>query len=227
MAFVLLYKKEFNWWQMKNNEREIIKIPHCQHPGQKASKKQLNSWKISNYGKASGFVLEDETGIEIYSKGGDVYRDTDDFTFVYKEENAEDLTIEASVVDVDSAPTSIASTGVMLRQENNAGSFNINLRYLPWSEVAIMTWRDIDNPNSKDVTIKDFEHGTPVKLRLQKKGNKIIASCMNRDGMWQVVREVDIDINGTYLAGVTGFSGNNDMWFISKVKDVKIYEGIE
>lgn len=187
----------------------------------------INQWGVSNYLNAKGFVIEDESGINIYSNGADIYRDEDDFTFVYREADSENLTVEATVLDVDDPVASITSTGVMLRQDDTAGSFNVNLRYLPWLNTAIITWRGLDTPNSKDVTIKNVKYHSPVKLRLEKKGDLIIASCMNKAGEWQVVQEVSLPLYGKYLAGVTSFSGNNGLWFNSKVTDVRIYEGAE
>lgn len=190
----------------------------------------MNDWKISNYKNADGYAIEDENGISVYSSGEDIYYKQDDFTFVYQEESAADLTIEATVRDVDEPPSSIAGTGIMLRDEDTAGAFNVNVRYIPSAKNVIMTWRNTEHPNSGDKTVKEFVHHDPVKLRLQKKGDIIFVSCMDSEGNWQVVNELTVPFSGDYMAGVTSFSGgtlSKEMWFESRLEDVKIYEGAE
>ena len=191
----------------------------------------IGDWKVTNYTSSEGFVLEDEKGLTIYSNGQDIYRADDDFTFVYKEESAENLTIEASILDVDSAQTTFSSTGIMLRDENTSGSYNVSFRYLPSAKEAMVTWRNPEFSFSKDINVssvfEEFKYCDPVKLRLQKKGDVIIASCMDESGTWHVIKEVEVLMGDSYLAGVTSFSGNSDAWFTSRTEDVKIYEGIE
>ncbi len=187
----------------------------------------INNWKVSNYKNSAGYAIEDENGISIYSSGNDIFRAEDDLTFIYREESATDLTIETTVNVADIGENSNASSGVMLRQEDTANSYNVSLRYRPLAKSAIITWRDNAFPDSNYFSILDFEYSEPVKLRLQKKGDMVIASCMNSSGEWQIVNELKIPFTGTYMAGLTTISGDNALWFESRFEDVKIYEGAE
>ncbi|MBQ4517054.1 MAG: Ig-like domain-containing protein [Clostridia bacterium] len=194
-----------------------------------APSKFKNDWKVSNYLGSAGYAVEDDTGISIFSSGEDIYYKEDEFTFVSREVSG-DMTIEATVRDVEAAPTSIAGTGIMFRQEDTAGAYNVNIRYIPSNKGVIMTWRSPDFPNSTDTSVsreisKEFVYHDPVKLKLEKKGDIIVASCMDGNGTWHVVKEVNVPITGTYMAGATSFSGDpeNVQWFHSRVEDVKIY----
>ena len=64
-----------------------------------------------------------------------------------------------------------------------------------------------------------------MKLKLEKKGDVIIAYCMDASGTWHIVQEIPLALTGTFMAGATVFSGDpeNVLWFQGRVEDVKIY----
>jgi len=141
----------------------------------------LDEWLAVDVGGSlkGGQKCLPDGGIEIYGSGADIWNDSDQFRFVYRDVGG-DFTLSARIDGlVETEP--FAKGGLMLRRTLLPDSAHFLLHVFPNGRVVV-GWRETDGATMKEkrVGIGEF----PIWLRLSRSRGAITASYSNDGEQW-------------------------------------------
>ena len=186
----------------------------------------FGGWTMKKYGNADGISVFDNGKLTIASSGFDIFGNTDDFVYAYKEIECTESTasISATIESLENTHSSAAS-GVMFREKvsaadenNGAGAKNIIIRIQPNGSI-LMTYRTSSDWSTayKSGPVLTF----PAELKIEKEGN--MYSCYYKTShQWSKLGEIEIDMGNNILAGVAVFSRKENVSTSSQVSGIKI-----
>ena len=184
-----------------------------------------SGWNVKNYMTSQGYADIKQGKITLVSTGKNVWRDSDDFTFLYRSISARDgekVTITATIESFSGSKPD-ASIGLMFRDKDTADSYHVHhrftlnggLRYVYRNDESLADASRTDIPDaqkkywgSQTGVLYEFSKNIsfPAKLKLVKDGN-MVTGYYQKDGVWELMGSVSCEFTSdTVLAGVGLFS---------------------
>lgn len=174
---------------------------------------ELMNFTPKNLDPIAGFAYEENGKLYLTTSGNDAWNAEDSCSMVGKAVDGTKKTVISATIENVSNPKSMeltgakaihAAGGVMLRNENSAGSYNVFVRYRLNGDV-IMSYR------TKEALTTAYQKGSipkkPVEVKLELENNKARGYYKDDQSEWKLISEIDVQPTGNMYAGVAAQSG--------------------
>jgi regulation of enolase protein 1 (concanavalin A-like superfamily) len=165
-------------------------------------------WKGKLFGNAKGYPLYENDQFILKSSGSDVWRDNDDFLYVYQMVDSSEGEVSVTV-RLDSLqnlhPDGMA--GIMFRSKDTDNAANVYLRIRNGSAL-LTTYRLVDGGMSAFMSNPGKQ--APIELKLTRKGN-VFKGYYKENDEWVKVSEITVDMPTQMLVGIATCSHTTDI----------------
>ncbi|MDF2926435.1 MAG: hypothetical protein K0R57_5349 [Paenibacillaceae bacterium] len=164
-------------------------------------------WTASFYGGAQGNVSYGNGSFTLTTSGANVWGSADEFAYVsqyleFPYDECSTVSISAAVDSIAGYTNANASAGLMLRQDESAGSPNVMWRLLPDGKTRF-TYRTAPQGSTSYAAGPTLSF--PADLKLERQGD-IFTAYYKSNGEWVLVKYIVLDMGTSLRAGIGAFS---------------------
>jgi hypothetical protein len=159
--------------------------------------------------------------MQVVTNGDNMWNAEDDYTYVYQNvaDTNKKVVITATVDSLSAIEGSTdAATGIMIRDKDEAGAYNVDLRVLPDGKIR-MTYRNADKPTSWYFAGQDVKF--PAQLKLERDGDVFRGYILKND-LWAFVAEINVSMGTDVLAGVASIANKKGKFIEAQLSQIKI-----
>ena len=166
----------------------------------------LDSFTSTDIGAATGTTTLNGTTLTITSTGVDVWGPADSFRYVHRTQTGDAET--TAQVTAYSGPSQWGKTGVMFRENADAGSRFIDLVRTRDNGLEFQ-YRPQTGADAQTIATARSVTALPVWLRLTREVNRFTAAYKtNANAAWTDLGQINLDLPETLLAGFPTTSGD-------------------
>ncbi|AEE97817.1 OmpL47-type beta-barrel domain-containing protein [Mahella australiensis] len=179
-------------------------------------------WRTTAFGPLTdGYAKETQDGYVIVTDGRNVWGTADQCYYLYRNVFAqEDSEISVSAkIDSLQAVTTDTSSGIMIRETNDADSRMVHYRILPDGTLRFVYRSEKGGNCAYKMPAATLKF--PAELKLTKNGDKFTAYYKEGDE-WKEAGSINIDIGNTVTAGIAVFSVIDGNFTRSEISDLSV-----
>lgn len=166
----------------------------------------IPGWAISKYGDAEAITASQSGKYMITGSGHRLTGIVDDFAYLHQvveaTEQAQSITLTATLDQVDYAGDDQAWAGLMVRKNDTAYAKNAFIGVNEQGDLIVNYRNDGTLPSTETVVVAGVDLTSPPKLRIVKTANNVTMYYgKGAEGYWTEAYSVDVEFSGDFMVG--------------------------